>query len=72
MFSIFKDEKETVTVDVAAGEENSNISPETSDEELKVLELQRAKRVKKKIAAKNNSNIAVQLQTIEIGNKNLL
>ena len=46
--------------------ENLKLDSETSDDELKVLELQRAKRIKKKIVAKINSNIAVQ--PVEISN----
>ena len=46
--------------------ENLKLESETSDDELKVLELQRAKRIKKKIVAKINSNIAVQ--PVEISN----
>ena len=40
--------------------EDLDLNRETSDDELKVLELQRAKRSKKKLTAKINSNIAVQ------------
>lgn len=42
------------------------LNREISDEELKVLELQRAKRMKKKLTAKINSNNAIE--PVEFGN----
>lgn len=44
--------------------DNLKLDSESTDDELKVLELQRAKRMKKKIAAKNSSNIAIQIVEI--------
>ncbi|XP_046452229.1 ankyrin repeat and zinc finger domain-containing protein 1-like [Daphnia pulex] len=51
--------------------QNLQLGEETSDDELKVLELQRAKRMKKKIVAKINSNIAVQPVEIIVDDKDL-
>jgi hypothetical protein len=58
-----KDEEIAVEDDlrkVILSTENFNLVDETTDDEIKVLELQRAKRMKKKIVAKTNSNISVQ------------
>lgn len=66
---VFKDEEVAVEDDltkVISATQNLQLGEETSDDELKVLELQRAKRMKKKIVAKINSNIAVQ--PVEISN----
>ena len=65
---VFKDEEVAVEdlTKVISATQNLQLGEETSDDELKVLELQRAKRMKKKIVAKINSNIAVQ--PVEISN----
>ncbi|KAK4008263.1 hypothetical protein OUZ56_013410 [Daphnia magna] len=51
--------------------DNLKLDSESTDDELKVLELQRAKRMKKKIAAKNSSNIAIQSVEINGDDKDL-
>lgn len=69
VYLVFKDEEVAVEDDltkVISATQNLQLGEETSDDELKVLELQRAKRMKKKIVAKINSNIAVQ--PVEISN----
>ena len=69
VYLVFKDEEVAVEDDltkVISTTQNLQLDEETSDDELKVLELQRAKRMKKKIVAKINSNIAVQ--PVEISN----
>jgi hypothetical protein len=68
VYLVFKDEEVAVEdlTKVISATQNLQLGEETSDDELKVLELQRAKRMKKKIVAKINSNIAVQ--PVEISN----
>lgn len=51
--------------DLFSKEDDIPSNQEISDDELKVLELQRANRMRKKLAAKINSNNA--LEPVEIG-----
>lgn len=70
---LFSDDSEEAALEgvesLAIEEESKPMSETSSDEELKVLESQRAKRNQKKIIAKLNSNYAEQ--TVHIGLRTL-
>ncbi|KAI9554096.1 hypothetical protein GHT06_019368 [Daphnia sinensis] len=63
--------QEGCATEIITTTDNLKLDSESTDDELKIVELQRAKRMKKKIAAKNSSNIAIQSVEINVDDKDL-